>query len=272
MNINVSISGGRTSAYMGWWLKFVSGHNCNFIFMNTGLEREETLWFLNEIDQRWGLNLVWLECVINPIHGKGTTHRVTSYRKASRRGEPFEAMCAKYGLPNPDWLHCTRETKLQPFKSYTKAMGIDHYPTAIGVRSDEVDRVSENYKENNLIYPLITMNPTKESDIMHWWQAQDFDLPINQFEGNCKLCFKKGLNKLNTIAKEDPEALAFITHLEDKYSDAGSGDPRNMFRGERTSKDIINLNLKPYKVGNETQKDMLWDATGGCSESCEVFS
>ena len=58
----VSFSGGRTSAYMCWWLLKNKSDEYDFIFVfaNTGQEHEKTLEFVNECDKRFGLNLVWL--------------------------------------------------------------------------------------------------------------------------------------------------------------------------------------------------------------------
>jgi hypothetical protein len=262
MRINVSFSGGRTSAYMAWWLN--QNHDCNFIFMNTGCEHEATLDFVNECSNRWGLNVVWLECVVYHGERKGTGFKVTNYTDAARDSEPMEEVIKKYGLPNADYIHCTRETKLAPFKTYTKARGIDKNPTAIGIRSDEVDRVNPNHKAENFIYPLITMNPTKESDIMWWWQQQDFDLGIHQYEGNCRWCYKKTLRKLVSIKNDDVTAFDFPKRMEAEYSDAMPGDTRKIFRGYRTTEDILNLDIEPFRPESTTQKDMLWDAAGGC--------
>ena len=48
----VSFSGGRTSAYMCWWLlnNKADVYDFIFIFANTGLEHENTLKFVNQCD------------------------------------------------------------------------------------------------------------------------------------------------------------------------------------------------------------------------------
>ena len=61
----VSFSGGRTSAYMLWWLlnKWVYRRNWQIIvvFANTGKEVEGTLFFVDECAKEWGINIIWLE-------------------------------------------------------------------------------------------------------------------------------------------------------------------------------------------------------------------
>ena len=273
MNIIVSFSGGRTSAYMGWWLKHHTDHELMFVFMNTGCEHEKTLEFLDRCDKEWDLNLVWLEAVVNPEKGKGTKHKVVTFETASRNGEPMEDVIRKYGLPNQNYIHCTRETKLQPVQSWVKENGIQDYKMAIGIRADEIDRVNSDYINLNLVYPLITMNTTTENNIMWWWSQQDFDLGIHQYEGNCRWCYKKTYRKLATIAKADPVAFDFPARMEREYADIGLYEPRSMFRGNRTTQDVLNMvdSVLPFNPTSTTQPDMFWDETGGCSESCEVY-
>lgn len=61
----ISFSGGRTSAYMLW--RIIQAHggvwpeNVVVVFMNTGDEREETLAFVRECAERWGVKVIWLE-------------------------------------------------------------------------------------------------------------------------------------------------------------------------------------------------------------------
>ena len=71
INMLVSFSGGRTSAYMAWWLKEKMGHLYNFffVFANTGAKHEKTLEFVNNCDLFLKLNLTWLEAKI--VEGGG---------------------------------------------------------------------------------------------------------------------------------------------------------------------------------------------------------
>lgn len=76
----LSLSGGETSGMLAYNL-FTSGFDVTYIFANTGLENDETLDFINSMEKEWGIKVVWLEAVVNPKHGVGITHRVTSYEK-----------------------------------------------------------------------------------------------------------------------------------------------------------------------------------------------
>lgn len=200
--ILVSFSGGRTSAFLARYMQLSTQYEGRlvYVFANTGKEREETLQFIEECDKAWGLGVVWVEAVVHEEKGKGTTHRVVNFETASRDGEPFREMITKYGLPTQHFPHCTRELKQRPIHHYMKSIhGID-YLTATGIRSDEKGRKSKDLK---IIHPLIELNIT-ERFIRDWWENQDFDLKLKDYEGNCDLCWKKSLRKRMTLIEENP--------------------------------------------------------------------
>ena len=283
MKIIVSFSGGRTSAYMGWWLKHHTDHELKFVFMNTGCEHEETLKFLDRCDKEWNLDLVWIEGVYNHAgrgHGFGTTHRVVDFKTAKCAHDtvdhPFEEAIKKYGIPNASFPNCSMHTKEEPYNSYRRDNKLGGWVSAIGIRADEFDRINPNHVKAKLIYPLVTMHPTTENDIMHWWSRQDFNLGIHQFEGNCTWCWKKSFRKLATIAKDNPEHFDFPARMEKLYHDAGPNGRNGQvfFRKMKSTQDVLDManDTIPFNPSPVTQPDMFWDETGGCSESCEVFS
>lgn len=278
----VSFSGGRTSAYMCWWLLNNKSEDYNFVFVfaNTGQEHEKTLDFVNECDKRFGLNLVWLEAFVEKEKGEGTKHKIVTYETAARKGEPFRDVIMKYGLPNSDWPHCNRELKISPINSYMRSIGL---PTktarAIGIRSDEIDRMDiRAVREGRIIYPLIKWKPITKEEIRHWWAQQNFDLDIPEHLGNCVTCWKKSDRKLMTIAKEEPSRFDFFRSME-KYGDITprtDGEFRVFFRGFNTVDDIFEMaesDFKPFKDNMpELQLRLLdpLDFTNGCEESCEA--
>ena len=283
--LSVSFSGGRTSAYMAKWLidNKRDEYELSFIFANTGLEHEKTLEFVNECDKRWGLNLVWVEAVVHHGERKGSTHKIVSYETASRNGEPFEEVCKKYGLSNPDFQPCNREMKLNSMRSYRSEN--DHNGLiAIGIRVDEIDRMNSNAENLGLIYPLISMNPTTKAEVRHWWSEQEFDLEIPEHLGNCVTCWKKSDRKLMTIAKNEPERFDFMKRMEKEcgllgapiYDDSGKQVARKWFRNYKTCDDIIASSETPFvefvDYMPELQYKMDLDIGGGCGESCEAFA
>lgn len=121
----VLFSGGRTSAFLAKYIKENPKYpNTIFVFMNTGKEREETLQFVDNCDKEFGLNVIWLEAVINSGSGNGTTHKIVNFETASRNGEPFTEMLGKYYLPNNRaGMNCTRELKQRPIDSFLRENG-----------------------------------------------------------------------------------------------------------------------------------------------------
>src|SRR3990167_7132638 len=193
----ISFSGGRTSAFMAKYLieRFPKREKA-IVFGNTGKEREESYEFIRECDLRWNLGVVWVEAVVNPQKGIGTKHKIVTFETASRNGEPFEDMIAKYGVPNLSRPFCPRELKIRPIHSYVKSLGWDDYENAQGIRSDELERVKGiNKREFNEIYPLVDDIKVSKDFIRSWWDKQDFDLQLKDYEGNCDICWKKSDRK-----------------------------------------------------------------------------
>ena len=94
-DVQISFSGGRTSAYMLY--KILEANNglpdkAKVIFTNTGREMEQTLDFIQQCSERWNVNVIWLEYDL--IDGKNTYKQV-SHNSASRNGEPFEKIINK---------------------------------------------------------------------------------------------------------------------------------------------------------------------------------
>lgn len=275
--IVVSFSGGRTSAYMSKWLidNKSDEYDLIFVFMNTGQEHEKTLEFVNKCDVAFGLNLIWIEGVTHHGERKGGTHKVVSYDSASRNGEPFEDMIKKYGIPNKSYPHCNRELKLNPFNSLMKDLGLSKAKRAIGIRVDEIDRMSVHAKANSIIYPLIKFKATTKSEIILWWKEQSFDLEIEEHYGNCVTCWKKSIRKLMTISKQDPNRFKFFEDCEKLYPSHGFGDDsRVFFRERRSVGDIFEKASKPFVEFTERKYEhqIELDIAGGCSESCDIFA
>jgi hypothetical protein len=269
----VSVSGGATSALMAIILKqALLAHDVRFVFANTGCEDERTLAFVDRLDKEHALHLAWVEARVHTQKGCGTTAAVTSFENAARRGEPFEAVVAKYGLPGPKYPHCNRELKLAPIHDYARCVlgwPPSTYSTAIGIRADEIDRMSDGSKRRyGAVYPLVALGVTKE-DVQAFWEAQPFRLELPEHRGNCVWCWKKSLRKLRTVAAETPEAFDFPARLEALYSTVGAPDaPRKMFRENRVVSDIRSLASESFDLFS----DPAFEQSNGCGETCEVHA
>lgn len=142
----ISFSGGRTSAFMCWWLlnkwEQRNEYDIVIVFANTGKEDEGTLFFVDECAVEFGLNIIWVEGYPSE-KGKGWSvkHKIVNYETAARKGEPFEAMIAKLGIPSTNAPFCSDQLKRKAIESYLKSIGWgkSSYIKAIGIRAEETD-------------------------------------------------------------------------------------------------------------------------------------
>lgn len=214
----LSFSGGRTSAYMtDRLLKELPKEKVIVVFANTGKEEPATLDFVNQCDQLWGGNVVWLEyCPVDKF-------KIVSYATASRNGEPFSAIIAKRNyLPNVVARYCTQELKVRCIKRYMQSLGYRHWTSVIGIRHDEPRRWSKvrGIAERecwDVWLPLVDWKVTKEM-VLEYWRHMPFDLRLKDYQGNCDLCFLKGKHKLKRILTENPEKVTWWTEQEGKVN------------------------------------------------------
>jgi len=212
--ILITFSGGRTSAFMARLLSEMPKYkNKLIVFANTGKEKEATLRFVNECDKRWNLGVVWVEADVTQEKGTGTEPKIVTFETADRSGGPFKDVISKYGLPSKKFRHCTRELKEVPIHKYAKKVLGKDYLTAVGIRADEPHRLG---KKPNYIYPLAEMGFTEEI-IRRWWDKQDFNLELKDYQGNCDLCFLKSKRKRLTILSENPSISEWWQAMEETY-------------------------------------------------------
>lgn len=292
----ISFSGGETSAYMTDWVlrNWRSEYDdILVVFANTGQENEETLDFVRRCDEHFGFGTVWIEAVQYHGQRKSAGFKIVDFNSAARNGEPFEDSIRKYGIPNSKFKDCTRNLKQNPIEAYARSLGWlpGCYDLAIGIRADEIDRMSASAAKRRIVYPLIKPNPMTKPKINSWWAAQPFRLRLKGYQGNCKWCWKKSFRKHFTIISENPEFYDFPRRMEAAYGFVGpeflKGDDienplppdyrRTFFRGNKSVSDLF--------AEYESKKDVFipaddeaavfdpeWDVAGGCGESCEVFT
>ena len=252
-----------------------------FVFANTGCEHEATYKFVDECDRNMGLNLTWVEAVVNPEHGKGIRHKVVTYDTAARKGEPFEAFIAKSGVPNAAFNQCSERLKAMPMEDYRKSLGFaGKHLTAIGIRSDEIDRMSPTAKENGLVYPLCMWTQVGLAEVRDFWSKQDYDLEIPEHYGNCCVgipCWKKSDRKLWTIAKHHPEWFDLADRMEREHKQTGSAKmDRVFFRHHRSTQDILRESRLPFNEFKENMPQLQLgmfdpvDIEEDCGSGCEI--
>jgi len=285
--ILVSFSAGETSAYMAWYLKYNFAHKYEllFVFANTGEENEKTLIFADKCDKHFGLNLVWVEPKISMTGA--TKHTIVNFKSAERSGigGNFEECIKRFAIPNKQNMTCTRELKERPITSYARSIGWEKrdFKTAIGIRVDEIDRISANKELNRLFYPLIAAQVNKQM-VNRFWNEQPFRLELKGYEGNCKWCWKKSLRKLATIHKHTPERFEFPSLMEMKYANhtanlnAERMDlPMRFFRENKTVAEIGEIAEQEYfREAKDDTMDFdyqaMLDFENECIGSCEPFA
>ncbi len=225
----LSFSGGRTSGYM--LRSVIDRHggslpdDCVTCFANTGRERAETLDFVRECGDRWGVRIVWVE------YGRGEV----TYETASRDGEPFAALIeSRKFLPNPVTRMCTTELKVRPMRDAMRRRGFSTWDAMLGIRADEPRRVANMRQPTKEAWdrtlPLADAGVSVR-DVMEFWQSQQFDLQLLPHEGNCDLCYLKGADKIIHILERKPELAEWWKEQERKVSAT--------FRSDRPSYEVL---------------------------------
>lgn len=269
------------------------------VIANSSREREEAMRFGHRCDLHFGFNMAWVESRPMPA-GNSSSYVLTDFHRAKRDGSVFEAMIAKYGIPNPQYIHCTRELKLNPIRAYVEqGLGWERgtYQTAVGIRADEIDRMSETGMANGVIYPLVKLG-IKKPHINEWWSRQPFRLELKGYQGNCRGCFKKSWRKLFTLISEDASEFDWNREMEAEYGLVGGefskqpgpgqeplpdGYRRVFYRENRSTDDLLALyeQVKGQFVPAEDDAVELpqpelfpieLDVGGACGESCEVWA
>jgi hypothetical protein len=253
------------------------------VFLNTGKEDIRSLEFMNECDKYYNLNLVWLEAIINPNKHKGTSYKITSFDKLDLKGKIFENGIKKYGIPSRVNKWCNRELKLVPLEKYANDLfGVNNWCLALGIRTDEIDRVSESYKENNTFYPPFE-NGIDSRLRNKFWSKEPIKLNIKGYEGNCEFCFEKSKRKRMTIAIENPDKLIWWNEMEHKYSLVpieGKDQYNEMVKSggayfgrmNESIQQIIEHAKQPFRKATDEYiyENDLFDFESDCGNSCSI--
>jgi len=256
----ISFSGGRTSAFMLWNILQAHGGtlpNDIFVtFANTGKEAPETLDFVHEIEQKWGVKIYWLELYFGEERPVYRT-KIVDYETASRNGEPFEALLdRRQYLPNPVTRFCTSELKIKVMSRFMrKLQGYKNWYNVIGLRYDEPRRVASALKQYEAWTNITPMNDAKHTvkDVIKFWEQQNFDLNLTNFggktlAGNCDLCFLKGKDTKVKLLQERPEMADWWIKQEQKFGDQAGATFR---KDGPTYIDLLDISKQPaYKQKN----------------------
>lgn len=272
----VSFSGGRTSAYLVHLMeqrRKVEGWDVSYIFMDTGAEHPNTYEFVRNVSRHYRVEIICLRVDVNPTLGKGNSYKVVSISDIRQDLQPWKDMLKKYGVPYYGGAFCTDRMKLGPFTKYCNdKFGKGAYTTWLGIRADEPKRLSER----DGIRFLAELSNFDKSDVVDWWSKQSFDLGIDEWNGNCVFCMKKSNLKLAAAQRDNPghyiDFLEMLSSDEVRTGDK-AGDSGSMYRQKRSLQQVVAMfdGATGAEIKSRIRGGRMTE-TGGCSESCEVFS
>jgi 3'-phosphoadenosine 5'-phosphosulfate sulfotransferase (PAPS reductase)/FAD synthetase len=246
-NVQISFSGGRTSGYMLHQIAEANGgipDRCKVVFANTGREMPQTLDFVQECGDRWGIPITWVE---DAARGHGEIFDVVSHASASRKGEPFSRLIdRKKSCPDQDKRFCTEHLKILPARRYLMSLGWLSWTNTIGIRADEARRLAPSPdKRVTRWFPLADAGVTKH-DVLCFWVKQPFDLTVPHGLGNCDGCFLKSEATLAALARDYPDRSAWWEAQEEKV-------------GGTFRKDVSRSSIRDFV---ERQGDWIFDTEG----------
>lgn len=256
----LNISGGRTSALMLRRLLDDCGGtlpaDTHAVFANTGLECEETLAFLREISERWGVTIRWVERTID------RKFREVTFDTASRKGEPFtDLITQKSFLPNGVMRFCTQYLKIHTARDFMRSQGYEHWTSVVGLRYDEPDRVSRvrerDHEEWDVQCPLYDARITK-AHVNDFWRGQPFDLRLKPWESNCAGCYLKSSSVLERIERDRPGSLQWWADQEARIG--------ARFKGWRDYAALIRLSKAPRLPGVDFDDETNYSLPCACTD------
>jgi len=246
-NVQISFSGGRTSAFM---LHQIAQANdgipdrCKVVFANTGREMPETLDFVQAVGRHLDIHITWVEDAKRKVNYLNELFDVVSHSTASRDGEPFGRLIdRKKSVPDQSKRFCTEHLKILPARRYLMALGWKQWVNTIGIRADEAQRLKPSPdKRVTRWFPLADAGVSK-ADVLSFWSRQSFDLMVPKGLGNCDGCFLKSEATLAALSRDYPERSAWWEAQEAKV--------RGTFR-----KDVSRSKLRDFV---EKQGDWIFD-------------
>jgi len=222
-NVLISFSGGRTSGFMLHQIMEANGgipDRCKVLFANTGREMPETMDFVAEVGERWGVPITWVEFYRRE---NKASYRLVDRGTASDDGQPFsDLIAARKYLPNVVTRFCTSDLKIKPIKRFLIDAGWTRWSNTVGIRFDEARRIKPDPPKERwgMWYPLFDAGVEK-ADVMAFWSRQPFDLRLFGTngvtpKGNCDGCFLKSEATLAAMWRDHPERMQWWAEMEEK--------------------------------------------------------
>lgn len=263
-NVAIAFSGGRTSAYMLHQILQANGPLPNRVvvsFQNTGREMPQTLHFVQECADWWGVRVVWLE-----YRPDAPRFKVVSHNRASIDGEPFEALIRKRKfLPHRVARFCTAELKVRCLSRYLRSIGWERWTVARGLRADEPSRLNGAPPKERYTHwhPLADAGVSRR-DVSEFWARQPFNLRLPDVDGrtslgNCDGCFLKSEAHRAALVRDYPERAQWWADMEALAQSISSRPDDARFREDGTWSEHIDFVNR--------QRDWIFDTQGALCQA-----
>lgn len=255
-NLLVTVSGGRSSAMMAYHIHTsdkYKDYNKVYVFANTGMERPETIEFLRNINDVWGIPLTLIEGVFSDIMRVAVNYKIVDWDSLDMKAKVFED-CIMHlnkgnfsGLPNSAAPYCSPYMKTHPCERFANDIfGKNNHLKAIGYRKEDMPkRISwpEIREDKKRIFPLLTdfKTPIGLAELDSWWMKQPFQLGINSRFGNCELCWKKSDRNLVEVIQKGTRFVEWWERMEEKYENTP-------FRGKKSIADFVAMANQPTTI------------------------
>lgn len=255
-NLMVTVSGGRSSAFMARHIQTnpkYKDFEKIYVFANTGQERPETIKFLKNIVECWGIPLNIIEAVGSEKMGVGITYKVVDFDNISMNSEPFDEIIKHKnkgdfsGLPHSDAPYCSENLKTIPCKKFCdNIFGVNNYIKAIGFRKEDMPkRISwaEIKEDKKRIFPLLTdfEQSISNRELNDFYDINQFKLTIHNKYGNCELCWKKSEKNIIENIILGARTIDWWQKKEIEYNNTS-------FRNNKSINDYIKMSKLPQNL------------------------
>lgn len=278
MIIVVSVSGGKDSTATAI-LALESGHECRFLFADTGHEHPLTYKYLNYLETRLRIHIHRVSADFSKqiyrkrenIRTKWVDEGVVSRDKAEGiasllvpTGVPFLDLCLWKGrFPSPSRRFCTEELKHRPLQM---ALLNIRRSTQCYIESWQGVRANESRARSR----LPQREPGEFAEIYRpilYWSAEE----VFRFLRRCKVhpnpLYKQGMSRvgcmpciqstkreLREIAKRFPEEVARVAKWERQVSRVSKRSASTFFAADvdpmKATKDINQISHKTHGINN----------------------
>jgi hypothetical protein len=124
---------------------------------------------------------------------------------------------------------------------------------------------------------MFEIDQSEKSEILAFWREMPFDLEIQEHLGNCVFCIKKGDNKIELAARDEPGlALDWASIFEEgTVRDLNRSFPPNViYRGHLTMQQVRMKyqGIESWQITERMKGQKVDGTSAGCSESCSAFS